>query len=185
MVGDESIERVLARIEAGEGDLNELIPPLYGELRAMAERFMQNERRDHTLQPTALVNEVFLRCAGPTPPTARTRSEFLALAARVMRNTLVDYARAHGAQKRHVPGSRVSLSGLAEAVEPVEILDLHEALEQLSRLDSRQAEILELSVFGGMSGQEIADRLGVHRNTIVNELRVGRAWLRRTLAESG
>jgi len=91
---------VLARVEAGESDLNELIGPLYDELRRTADVLMGNERRDHTLQPTALVNEAFLRCAAAAPRVARTRSDFLAMAARVMRNTLVDHARARSARPR-------------------------------------------------------------------------------------
>jgi len=184
MEGKQAIERVLGRIEAGEADLNELVQPLYDELRRMADGFMRRERRSHTLEPTALVNEAFLRCAGAAPAMARSRTEFLALAAHVMRNTLVDHARAHSAHKRRAPRSQVSLSGLEGEArgDPVEILALHEALEALARLDPRQAEILQMSAFGGMSGQEIADHLGVHRNTVVSELRMGRAWLRRALA---
>ena len=186
MAGDPTIERVLARIEAGEADLGELMQPLYGELRRMAERAMRNERRDHTLQPTALVNEAFLRCAGAAPRMARTRNEFLALVSRVMRNTLVDHARARAAKKRSAPRSQVSLSRLEgdAPAEPIDVLALNDVLDELGRLDPRQAEILQMSAFGGMSGQEIADHLGVHRNTVVTELRMGRAWLHRALAES-
>ena len=170
---------------AGDGD--ELIQPLYDELHRMAGRLMRDERRDHTLQPTALVNEAFLRWKAPASGAARTRTEFLALAARVMRNTLVDHARRRAARKRSAPRSRVSLDGLAGDVagDPVDLLALNDALDELERLDPRQAEILELSAFGGLSGQEIADRLGVHRNTVVNDLRMGRAWLRRALDASG
>jgi len=187
MAGDQTIERVLARIAAGEADLGELMPPLYDELRRMADRAMRNERPDHTLQPTALVNEAFLRCAGAFPGVARTRAEFLALAARVMRNTLVDHARARGASKRRAPRSQISLSGLEGAAgeEPIDVLALNDALDALARLDPRQAEIVQMSAFGGMSGQEIADHLGVHRNTVVNDLKMGRAWLRRALDGSG
>ena len=165
---------------------DDLVQPLYDELHRMADRLMRDERRDHTLQPTALVHEAFLRCADTAPGMARTRTEFLALAARVMRNTLVDHARVRAAQKRRAPRSQVSLGGLAAGThgDPVEILALNEALEELERLDPRQAEVLQMSAFGGMSGQEIADHLGVHRNTVVNELRMGRAWLRRALEES-
>lgn len=185
MTTDHAIEGVLTRIEAGEADLNELVEPLYDELRRMADGFMRRERRNHTLEPTALVNEAFVRCAGTAPGMARTRIEFLALAARVMRNTLVDHARAR-ARKRRAPRSQVSLSGLEGETrgDPVEILALNDALAELERLDPRQAEILQMSAFGGISGQEIADHLGVHRNTVVNELRMGRAWLRRALDES-
>lgn len=185
MEGDQPIERVLARIEAGEAGLNELFQPLHDELRHMADAFMRKERRDHTLQPTALINEVYLRCAAASPAMASSREEFLALAARVMRNTLVDHARARSASKRRAPRSQVSLSGLedAQSDDVVDVLALNDVLGQLERLDPRQAEIIEMSAFGGMSGKEIADRLGVHRNTVVKELRVGRAWLRRALAE--
>ena len=186
MESDEGIDRVLARIEAGEAGMHELVQPLHGELRRLAGGFMRKERRDHTLQPTALVNEAYLRCAKAAPCMARTRTEFLALAARVMRNTLVDHARARAADKRRAPRSQVSLTGLEKRApeDPVDVLALHEALERLAELDPRQAEILELSAFGGLTGQEIAERLGVHRNTVVSELRMGRAWLRRELDEA-
>ena len=183
MTEEDSIEEVLRRMETGEADLDDLIRPLYGDLHRMADRCMQNERAGHTLQPTALVNEAFLKCAALSPGVARSRAEFLALAARVMRNTLVDHARARSTRKRQAPRSQVSLGGLEEEPQgdPIDMLALHEALEELEALDPRQARILELSAFGGLSGQEIADRLDLHRNTVVRELRMGRAWLRRAL----
>ena len=183
MTDDETIERTLERLEAGEADLNDLIQPLYADLRRMADSYMRKERANHTLQPTALVNEAFLRCAALAPGVAKTRTEFLAIAARVMRRTLVDHARARSTRKRQSPRGQVSLSGLEDepASDAIDLIALDDALIELEALDPRQAEILELSAFGGLSGQEIADRLGVHRNTVVSELRMARAWLRRAL----
>ncbi len=185
MANEESIERVLERMEAGEASLDDLVRPLYGDLHRMADRYMRSERAGHTLQPTALVNEAFLRCAALAPGVAKTRTEFLALAARVMRNTLVDHARGRAARKREAPRSQVSLSGLEQESQgdPIDMLALNDALEQLEQLDPRQAQILEFSAFGGLSGQEIAERLDLHRNTVVRELRMGRAWLRRALGQ--
>ena len=101
-----------------------------------------------------------------------------------MRNLLVDHARRHGAEKRRRSRDRVTLGGAADeeiAATDVNILDLHRALEELETLDERQAQIVEMSFFAGMTGQEIAEHLGVHRNTIIRELRMARAWLRRSL----
>ena len=183
MSSEEAIAQLLARYGRGEAELAELTQPLYADLHALADACMRRERRDHTLQPTALVHEAFLRYADLEPGLVQSRAEFLALAARVMRNSLVDHARARTADKRRAPGCQVSLSGLEEldGEAPLDVLDLHAALEELEQLDPRQARIVELSAFGGLGGAEIAEQLGVHRNTVVRELRMARAWLRRSL----
>ena len=167
-----AIDRVLARIEAGDADLDELAPALYDELRRLADVHMRNERPDHTLQPTALVNEAYMRCANAARGVARTRDRIPgARRARDAQHSGRPRARSVGGQ-----ADRAAQPSLVERArrgrtrgDPVDLLALNDALHDLGRLDPRQAEIVELSAFGGLTGQEIADRLGVHRNTIVSE----------------
>ena len=157
---------------------------LYADLRLIAGRLMARERRGHTLQTTALVHEAWLRLAdgGRLMPVART--EFLRLAGRVIRNVLVDHARARGREKRGVGRPRCSLDPdlVASAdLSPDQILDLDEALIELAALDERQAQVVELRCFGGLNMEEIAEALGVSVRTVGNEWRVARAWLFRRL----
>ena len=178
---------LLARIARGAASASALMPLVYAELRAMAEDLMRVERGDHTLQPTALVHEAFVRLVQGEAQLGAERREFLAVASRAMRNLLVDHARRRQAEKRGGAWDRVTLGGVPseQPTEDVEILDLHQALAELEELDERQARIVEMSFFGGMSGDEIAEQLGVHRNTVVRDLRMARAWLRRALASAG
>lgn len=177
---------LLARIRSGDESLEALLPIVYAELRALAERHMGGERGGHTLQPTALVHEAFLRLVDSDVDVGQSRSHFLAIAGRAMRNLLVDHARARGRHKRGGRHQHITISGIAgpEGGDgELEILDLHASLEKLAELDERQATIVEMSYFAGMTGDEIAQRLDVHRNTVVRELRMARAWLRNELAK--
>ena len=187
-VADETthhVTRLLADIEAGGGAVDELMPLVYAELRSAADRLMRRERGDHTLQPTALVHEVFVRLVEGEASLGKGRQHFLAIASRAMRNLLVDRARERRTEKRGGGAAPVTLSGLAEREGSVDVqlLDLHDALARLEELDPRQARIVEMSFFGGMTGDEIAAELDVHRNTVVRDLRMARAWLRRELGE--
>ncbi len=176
--------QLLAGIEAGRLPFSALMPVIYDELRAVADDLMRVERGDHTLQPTALVHEVFVRLAQGEAALGRGRREFLAVAAKAMRHMLVDHARGRRTDKRGGAWQRITLGGVSSSdAEDLEVLDLHEALEELEQLDRRQAEIVEMCFFAGMSGQEIAEQLGVHRNTVVRELRMARAWLRRRMQQ--
>lgn len=162
-----------------------LMERLYGDVRAIADRIMAGERAHHTLQPTALAHEAFLRLADAREAGAHGRLHFLQAAAVTMRRILVDHARARKTDKRGGAWSRVTLAGIDDAGgrDDVDVLALHERLQELATLDERQARIVELRFFGGMTGQEIADALDLSRQTVTRELSMARAWLRHRLAD--
>jgi RNA polymerase sigma factor (TIGR02999 family) len=165
-----------------EGDRNALdvlAPIVESELRQIANGYMRRERNGHTLQPTALVNEAWLRLVKNGQPDFANRKHFYAMAAKVMRNILVDYARAARCGKRD--GARVTLddSCSAQAAGFDQFLALDQALEQLARVSPRQAHIIELRYFGGLEGVEIASLLGLSNATISREQTSAEAWLGR------
>jgi RNA polymerase sigma factor (TIGR02999 family) len=168
----------------GDGSaLDRLMPLVYNELHSLARRYMRQERPDHTLQPTSLVNEAYLRLIDVNRVEWRNRTHFLALAAQMMRRILVDYARAHHAARRPGAGLRVSLTEGMSAVPPVdcELLLLDQALNELAALDPRQAQIVEFRYFSGFSEQEVAEVLSISRSTVTREWQTARAWLYRRL----
>lgn len=161
-----------------------LFTVVYGELRNLAGNYFRRQRPEHTLQPTALVNEAFLRLVDQTCVEWKDRAHFLAVAARAMRQILIDHARGRATRKRGGDLCRVTMS---EADTPVtdrdpELLDLDEAMRTLAALDERQAKVVELRFFGGMTVEEIAHVVGVSKTTIETEWRMARAWLRRELS---
>lgn len=158
-----------------------LFPILYGELRRQAARYMRRERRSHTLQPSGLVNEAYLRLAGSPDLDWHSRAQFFAIAARVMRRVLVDHARRRMAAKRE--GCHVTLGDADAPVPPMELLDLEEALKELVVLDPRQARVVELRFFGGLDVEETALALGLSARTVKREWRTARAWLQKRLLE--
>ncbi len=179
---------------AAEGELSaaaELLPMVYSELRALAESFFRNERGDHTLQPTALVHEAYMRLVDQTSIAWRSRQQFFSFAARAMRNILVDHARKRNRQKRGGDGrvedgpawQEVTLCAIENTIEDagaartIDILALDEALERLARMDERKAQIVELRFFAGLSEPEAADVLGITRSTASEDWRLARAWL--------
>ena len=170
--------------QAGDNDerFRRLVPLVYEELRAMAGRQMRAQRRDHTLQATALVNEAWLRLAGSEQRSWADQREFLLIAATVMRSVLVDYARRRNAAKRPNPADRVSVDD-AEPGDPfgADLLAMDQALEQLTHLDARQAQIVELRYFAGLSIPETAEALDISESTVTREWRMARAWLQRML----
>jgi len=182
------VSRLLARLRDGdEQALGALLPVVYDELRRLAARELRRERRDHTLQPTALVHEAFLRLLGERAVDFEGRSHFFALAARAMRRVLIDHARRALAGRRPPRAARVELTpGVepagADLTDPAEILALDAALERLAALDPRQASVVELRFFGGLSAPEAAAALGVSEATVAREWRAARAWLKRELA---
>jgi RNA polymerase sigma-70 factor (ECF subfamily) len=169
------------------GDLQareDLIPFVYQELRKRAAAYLRRERRDHTLQPTALVNEAYIRLMGQQRVTWLNRAQFFGVASQIMRRILVDHAREHQAAKR--PGGvRITLHENMRTVPPVEceLLMLDTALEDLARIDARQAHIVELKYFGGLSEEEIAAVLSLSRATITREWQSARAWLYRRISK--
>jgi RNA polymerase sigma factor (TIGR02999 family) len=169
--------------EAGEAD--ELAPLVYQELRRIAAAYMRRERPGQTLQPTALVHEAYLRLAGTGTPW-HDRHHFIGIAARSMRQILVDRARARGAQKRWAHLDRVSMSeSLAVAADPEGMLPaLDEALGRLELLDPEQARVVELKFFAGLSIDEAADALNMSPATLKRRWSLARAWLFRELASA-
>jgi RNA polymerase sigma factor (TIGR02999 family) len=166
----------------GQGDPHAeeaLLASVYQELRRQAAVLLRRERRGHTLQPTALVHEAYLRLTGQDRTTWRNRVHFYAVAARMMRRILVDYARARQAAKRPNPERSVPLHDAVHSVNPpdVDLLALDGALSELGALDARQGHIIELCYFGGLSEQEVADLLSISRSTVAREWRSARAWL--------
>ena len=160
--------------------LGELIPLVYAELRRLAGRSMRSERPDHTLEPTALVHETFVRLAQGIPPELEDRAHFFALMARLMRHILVDHARGAIAARRGGPGFR--RVPLEEADAPADealhdLVALDEAIEALRGHDERKARVIELRFFGGLDVEDTARVLGVSVPTVVNDTRMARAWL--------
>jgi RNA polymerase sigma-70 factor (ECF subfamily) len=155
-----------------------LVPLVYHELRKRAAGYLHHERPDHTLQATALVHEAFLRLAGQDRIAWQNRGQFYAVAAQMMRRILVDHARERRAAKRPDPAARVEIDDIAQP-DPnrIDVLALDQALEELSKLDARQAQIVEMRYFGGLSEQDVADALGVSRATVTREWKRARAWL--------
>jgi RNA polymerase sigma-70 factor (ECF subfamily) len=165
--------------DGDDAALAELTPLVYEELRRLAHHFMGGQRPDHTLQTTALVNEAYLRLADQTNPRWQNRAHFFAVAARAMRQILVSYARSQRAQKRGGGAFKVELdqAALVSPEESREIVDLHEALEQLSTLDSRKAQVVELKYFGGLNYDEIGEVLKISPVTVRRDWEFARAWL--------
>jgi RNA polymerase sigma-70 factor, ECF subfamily len=159
--------------------LAELTPLVYEELRRLAHHYMEGQRPDHTLQTTALVNDAYLRLADQTNPTWQSRAHFFAVAARAMRQIVVDYARSNRAQKRGGGGARIELdeSAILSPEQSKEIVDLHEALQRLGTLDSRKAQVVELKFFGGLNYDEIAEVLKIARVTVRRDWEFARLWL--------
>jgi RNA polymerase sigma factor (TIGR02999 family) len=159
--------------------LAELTPLVYEELRRLAHHYMEGQRPDHTLQTTALVNEAYLRLADQTNPTWQSGAHFFAVAARAMRQIVVDYARSNRAQKRGGGGARIELdeSAILSPEQSKEIVDLHEALQRLGTLDSRKAQVVELKFFGGLNYDEIAEVLKIARVTVRRDWEFARLWL--------
>jgi RNA polymerase sigma factor (TIGR02999 family) len=170
----------------GRGDLqarDDLLPLVYRELRRRAAGYLRNERRDHTLQPTALVHEAYLRLVGQERVAWQNRAHFFGVAAQMMRRILVDHARAHRAAKRPRTAFKVMLDERIGATEPrdCDLLALDQALNELSTLDPRLGQITELRYFGGLSEQEVAEVLAISRSTVTREWQTARTWLYRRM----
>ncbi|MEP7010863.1 MAG: sigma-70 family RNA polymerase sigma factor [Acidobacteriota bacterium] len=183
----EEITQLLAAWRDGDrGALDRLVPRVYGELRRVADRYLRRERTDHTLQPTALVHEAYLRLIGAERPAWRDRLHFYAVAAQVMRRILVDHARAHRADKRGGGMRLLSLDEGASAVgeRAADLVALDDALSALAKVDPRKARIIELHYFAGLSVAETAEVLDRSISTVVLEARLARAWLVAALREA-
>ncbi|MEM7247544.1 MAG: ECF-type sigma factor [Acidobacteriota bacterium] len=176
----------LEELVAGREEATErLLPLVYDQLRQLAAGYLRRERADHTLQPTALVHEAFLQLIGQRREGWEGRSHFLAVAAIVMRRLLTEHARRRGAAKRGADWQRITFPAELGEESPLdvgELLDLDRALTELAELDERQAKIVELRYYGGMSTPEIATALGIGTSTVERDWVTARAWLHRRIA---
>jgi RNA polymerase sigma factor (TIGR02999 family) len=172
---------LLARWQSGDREaLEALMPLVYKELRDIARYHLQRERPGHTLQSAALVNEAYLRLVEQRPFDTNSRGHFLAVASRLMRQILVDYARSHGAAKRGADNRvELDLSFVLAKVPSADVIAVDDALTSLAKLDEQQSRIVELRFFGGLAIEEIAESLGVSASTVKRDWNVAKAWLTR------
>jgi RNA polymerase sigma-70 factor (ECF subfamily) len=180
------ITRLLSRVQNGDASAaDRLMPLVYEELRRLADGYLRREAPGHTLQATALVHEAYLRMVDQRDAQWRSRAHFLAMSAQMIRRILVDHARARRAAKRGGKEEPITLQesiGLVASAEPpVDLLDLHDALEELARRNERQARVVELRYFGGLTVEAAAHVLGVSSRTVKDDWRFARAWLRARL----
>lgn len=182
---DAPITLLLRQWRAGDSAAERrLFDAVYKDLRRSADRLMGGERPDHTLEPTALVHEAYLRLA-PADVDWQDRAHFIAMAARVMRRVLVDHARARGRGRRGAGAKHVTLSEdvMPAGTSALDVLTLDRVLDRLQALDERKARFIEMRYLAGLSNREIAEAAGVSERTVKRELQFGRAWLRKEVAE--
>ncbi len=183
---DKSITALLAQLSAGNREAEaQLIPQVYGELRRLAAYYMQGERRNHTLQPTALVNEAYALLVQQPQVPWQSRAHFFATASKLMRHILVDHARARQAGKRGGAHRQVTLDEamLRSSNNTVDVLALHEALERLAEFDVRQERVVEMHFFGGLTFAEIGLVLHIAERTAKNDWSMARDWLKGELSK--
>lgn len=160
----------------------ELLPRIYSELRRLAAAYLRREPEGHTLQPTALVHEAWMRLEPVAEIAEVGRARFLAMASRSMRRILIDHARTKGRLRRGGSTTRIPLADApADAQQDVDVLDLDEKIRELAEIDARKAKVVELRFFAGLSVKEVAEALGVHYRTIEVDWFAARAWLRKAL----
>jgi len=181
------ITQLLAEWSDGnQSALDELYPLVYNELHRLARRYMSRERKGHTLQTTALINEAYVRLVDQRNVHWANRSHFFAISAQIMRRILIDHARRQAYAKRGGGAQQVSLEEVA-AITPdqsVELVRLDEALKSLEEMDPRRSQVVELRYFGGLSNEEIAGVLKVSENTVTRDWNMARAWLYQQLTGS-
>jgi len=171
--------------EASQAACDELFPLVYAELRRIAAREMRREKPGRTLQTTALVHEAYLRLLKDASLSFENRAHFLGIAARAMREILIEHARARSARKRGGGAVRLTVDDLVAPAPSIDVLALDEALQRLARLDERHARVVELRYFGGLSVEETASALGVSPATVKRDWTLARAWLFREMTGSG
>jgi RNA polymerase sigma-70 factor (ECF subfamily) len=180
------VTSLLNKLAAGDQEAAaQLVPLVYEELRRLAARRLQQERPDHTLQATALVHEAYVKLAAQRSAKWQNRAQFFGVASQVMRRILVDYARGQQRIRRGGKQQKVSLDDvlLVSPERTEEVLSVHESLSRLEKLDARQARIVELHYFGGLTVEEIAEVVGLSSKTVMRELNVAKAWLYGDLKE--
>jgi RNA polymerase sigma factor (TIGR02999 family) len=172
--------------DGNQSALDELYPLVYDELHRLARRYMSRERKDHTLQTTALINEAYVRLVDQKNVHWANRSHFFAISAQIMRRILIDHARRHAYAKRGGGAQQVSLDEAAAVTRGIgsEMIRLDEALKMLAEMDPRRSQVVELRYFGGLNNEEIAGVLHVSENTVTRDWNMARAWLYQQLIES-
>lgn len=178
------VTELLLRWRGGDkAALDALLPLVYAELRRMARHYLGQERSDHTLQSTALVHEAYVRLAKQQLPEWQNRAHFFAVAAQLMRQILVDHARAHRASKRGGDTYKIAIEELEHKAKPIDIdiVALDDALKTLADMDVQQSRVVELKFFGGLSNEETAEVLGVSASTVKRDWVTARAWLHREI----
>jgi RNA polymerase sigma factor (TIGR02999 family) len=183
-----NITQLLIDLTDGNKEVvNEILPLIYDELRKLANSYLRRERGNHTLQPTALVHEAYMKLIDQKQVRWQNRAHFFGIAAQVMRRILMDYARQHKAEKRGGSGENIPLEEgfiIIENERSADLLALDEALENLKKIDEMKAKIVELRYFGGLSVEETAEVLGVSQITIKRHWRMAKAWLYGRLKDS-
>ena len=182
--GSSDVTQLIQRLADGETEVsNAIFPLVYERLRGLADNMLRQERGDHTLQPTALVHEAYLKLAGGNPLSVQGQAHFAAIAARAMRQVLVDHARRKKAEKRGDGRERVTLQGVIADDHKlnVDVDALDQALTTLSTVNERAATVIELSFFADMTATQIAAVVGVTERTVGKDLTIGKAWLLREL----
>lgn len=178
------VTELLVRWRGGDREaLDALMPLVYAELHRLARSYLQRERPDHTLQSTALVNEAYVRLTGQNLPQWQNRAHFFGVAAQLMRQILVDYARSHRADKRGGGAFKLTLGDAAEQAQPIDIdlVALDDALKTLAEIDPQQSRIVELKFFAGLTNEDASEILGISTSTVKRDWVTARAWLFREL----
>jgi RNA polymerase sigma factor (TIGR02999 family) len=181
-----NVTELLSQVGAGDADkvAKELMPLVYEELHSLADRFLKGERKGHTLQPTALVHEAYLRLVDQSRVNWQGKTHFFAVGAAMMRRVLIDYARTRGRVKRGGDWQRLQLQDdlLGHSAGEVRLVDMSDALDELAAVDPQQAGIVELRFFGGLTVEEIAQMQGVSKRKIEGEWTHAKAWLKNRLS---
>ena len=184
----QELTQMLIQLSEGKSQIvDDILPLIYGELRSLANNYLRRERTDHTLQPTALVHEAYMKLIDQTQVKWQNRAHFFGIAANIMRRILVDYARKHGANKRGGAAEKIPLEEeimIVSEGKSAELLALDEALKNLSEIDEMKSKIVELRYFGGLSVEETAEVLGVSEITVKRHWRMAKAWLYGQLAQA-
>jgi RNA polymerase sigma factor (TIGR02999 family) len=183
-MAEESLTELLRDFRSGDrAALDRLIPMVYAELRRLAANCLRQERTGHTLQPTALVHECYMRLLAQQPPDYQSRAHFYGVAAQLMRQILVDHARTRNAAKRGGGSEKLSLDEAWHYSEAraASLIELDDALAALERVDARRARMVEMRYFGGLTAEESGEVLGIPAQQVYRELRVAQAWLQREL----
>ena len=187
VLASSDVTQILKELRDGDDEAAaRLIPLVYDELRRLADHYLRQERPDHTLQPTALVHEAFLKLIDQTRIDWQNRAHFFGIAAQLMRQILVDHARRHNASKRGGAQQKVALDEAVNYSQPrdVDLVALDEALTELAKFDERQSRIVEMRFFGGLTIKETAEALGISPATVKVDWNMAKAWLHQQIANA-